>query len=146
MCIYGTNSRSNSDKLLCYGEDDDHKEYCSWVVDPNDWERFRWRMNKLPSVYNNRIGPQQAMCLHRPASLKTSETLTSRLWSPSINSIDESSSENIVDSSMNPSVNLQPRCISFSFRFFYPPVVEVGSVLEEFVKIPSLSVLKRQRG
>ncbi|CAI2723809.1 unnamed protein product [Schistosoma spindalis] len=103
-------------------------------------------MDKLPSMDNNQIVSQQAMCLHRSASLKTSETLTSRLWSPSIGIIDESSSQNDVDTSMNLTVDLQPRCFSFSFRFFYPHIVAFGSLSEEVRRVPNLSVLKRQRG
>ncbi|XP_018649097.1 hypothetical protein Smp_049400 [Schistosoma mansoni] len=134
------------DLLQCYGGCGDHKGYCSWIVDQNDWGRFKWRMDKLPSMDNNQIVSQQAMCLHRSASLKTSETLTSRLWSPSIGIVDESSSENYVDTSMNFTVDLQPRCVSFSFRFFYPHIVAFGPLSEEVRRVPNLSVLKRQRG
>ncbi|CAH8472307.1 unnamed protein product [Schistosoma mattheei] len=139
-------SNSNMDLLQCYGGSGDYKGYCSWIVDQNDWGRFKWRMDKLPSMNNNQVVSQQAMCLHRSTSLKTPETLTSRLWSPSIGILDESSSENDVDTSMNLTVDLQPRCVSFSFRFFYPHIVAFSPLSEEVRRVPNLSVLKRQRG
>ncbi|CAH8444337.1 unnamed protein product [Schistosoma bovis] len=139
-------SNSNMNLLQCYGGSGDYKGYCSWIVDQNDWGRFKWRMDKLPSMNNNQVVSQQAMCLHRSASLKTPETLTSRLWSPSIGILDESSSENDVDTSMNLTVDLQPRCVSFSFRFFYPHIVAFSPLSEEVRRVPNLSVLKRQRG
>ncbi|CAH8478439.1 unnamed protein product [Schistosoma margrebowiei] len=111
-------------------------EPCSWSMDQNDWGQARWKKEVLPSKMtgSSALG-EDVLCFQTPRQNDFNEDLfVGRLWSPPVVSI-----------SRNPRLNdkmnvIDLKCLTFSYNIFsgYPNM--------QVKQVPSLALLKRQRG
>ncbi|VDO60516.1 unnamed protein product [Schistosoma margrebowiei] len=105
-------------------------------MDQNDWGQARWKKEVLPSKMtgSSALG-EDVLCFQTPRQNDLNEDLfVGRLWSPPVVSI-----------SRNPRLNdkmnvIDLKCLTFSYNMFsgYPNM--------QVKQVPSLALLKRQRG
>lgn len=157
----GSSSTSTTRLLDCdyTGGTSDH---CHWNPDPNDWGRYRWRVQPISSLTVSAKSQNPvafALCLHRPSSVRSEEALTSRLWSPSVRSGkddfalgDHNDPTDFVDTLEQQSVSdeiVTPRCLKLTYRYF-PGELDANNGVklhsQDHVAQPTLALLKRQKG
>ncbi|VDP39386.1 unnamed protein product [Echinostoma caproni] len=163
-------SGSLSKKLLDCDYTRNSSAQCRWNPDHNDWGRYRWRVQSISSLLapsTEESAAHFALCLHRPATIRTTETLISRLWSPSVGDGKEEDSEEL-DSFSSDEFNDatidfasafhkpvlmdkigMPQCLQVSYRYF-PGRLNSNSDMS-FNRLgnnsqPTLALLKRQKG
>ncbi|CAI2723800.1 unnamed protein product [Schistosoma spindalis] len=109
---------------------------CSWSMDQNDWGQARWKKEVLPSEMTGSLAlAEDVLCFQTPRENDLNEDLfVGRLWSPPV-----------VYISRNPRLNdkmnvIDLKCLTFSYNIFsgYPNM--------QVKQVPSLALLKRQRG